>query len=83
VIFRNLLVLNNLYEVGTTYLQVFLLWMLCSELVLSFACICFVVSAHFMPFRSFSILRANLASIEKSAAGKVWFTLPGYHQGRR
>jgi len=27
-----MLVLNNLYELGTTYLQVFLLWMLCSEL---------------------------------------------------
>jgi len=63
--------LNNFFELGTTYLQAFFFWMLCSELVLSFACVYFVVSAHFMPFWSFSILRANLASIEKSAAGKV------------
>jgi len=67
-----MLVLNNSYELGTTYLQVFLLWMLCSELVLSFACIYFVVSGHFMPFWGLSSLRANLASTEKSAAGKVF-----------
>jgi len=41
--------LNNLYKLGTTYLQVFLLWMLCSELFLSFACVYFVVTGHFMP----------------------------------
>jgi len=29
-----MLVLNKLFELGTTYLQVFLLWMLCSELFL-------------------------------------------------
>jgi len=69
-----LVVLNNLYELGATYLQVFLPWMLCSEPVLSFVCVYFVVSAHFMPFRGFSILRANLASIEKSAAGKIGLT---------
>jgi len=69
---KNLLVLNNLYELGATYLKVFLLWMLCSEPVLPIACVYFVVSAHFMPFLGFSVLRANLASIEKSAAGKVF-----------
>jgi len=63
-----MLVLNNSYELGTTYLEVFLLWMLCSELVLSFASVYFVVTGHFMPFWSISILRANLASNEKSAA---------------
>jgi len=76
LILKNLLVLNNLYELGATYLQAFLLWMLCSEPVLSFACVYFVVSAHFIPFCGLSILRANLASIEKSAAGKVGLTLP-------
>jgi len=48
--------------------------MLCSKLVLSFACLYFVVSGHLFPFRGYTILRTNLASIEKSAAGKV--TLP-------
>jgi len=57
----------------------FLLWMLCSELVLSFACVYFVVSAHFMRFWGFSILRANLASIETSAAGTVGLTLGFMH----
>jgi len=71
-----LLVLNNLYEFGATYLQVFLPWMLCSEPVLSFACVYFVVSPHFMPFWGFSILHANLAPIDKIAAGKVG--LPTY-----
>jgi len=65
-----MLVLNNSYELATTYLQVFLLWMFCSELVLSFACIYFVVTGHFIPISGLSILRANLASTEKSAAGK-------------
>ena len=73
-----MLVLNNSYELGTTYMQVFLLWILCSELVLSFACIYFVVTGHFMPFWGLSILRANLASTEKSAAGKVGLTLLRY-----
>ena len=41
----------------------FLLWMLCSEPVLSFACVYFVVSAHFTPFWGFGIVRANVASI--------------------
>jgi len=40
--------LNNFYELGTTYLPVFFFWVLCSELVVSFACVDFVVSAHFM-----------------------------------
>ena len=62
---KNLLVLNNLYELGATYLKVFLLWMLCSEPVLSIACVYFVVSADFMPFLGFLVLRTNLASIEK------------------
>jgi len=44
-----MLVLNNLYELGTTYLQVFMLKMLCSELVLSFTWVYFVVIGHFMP----------------------------------
>jgi len=45
--------------------------------VLSFACVYFVVTGHFMPLWGLSILRANLASIEKSAAGKVGLlTLP-------
>jgi len=44
-----MLVLNNSYELAATYLQVFLHWMFCSELVLSFACVCFVVAGHFMP----------------------------------
>jgi len=47
-----MLVLNNSYELGTTYLQDFLLWMFCSELV-SFACVYFVVTGHFMPFQVF------------------------------
>jgi len=72
-----MLVLNNSYELGTTYLQVFFLWMFCSEFVVSFACVYFVVRGHFMPllfevFRgNLAILRGNLASTEKSAAGKV------------
>ena len=45
-----MLAFNNSYELGTIYLQVFLLWMLCSELVLSVACVYFVVTGHFMPF---------------------------------
>ena len=44
-----MLVLNNSYELATTYLQVFLLWMFCSELVVSFACIYFVVTGQFIP----------------------------------
>jgi len=53
----------------------FLLWMFCSELV-SFACVFFCVTGHFIPFLGLLILRANLASTEKSAAGKVGLTLP-------
>jgi len=60
-----MLVLNNSYELGTTYLRFFFLWMFCSELVVSFACVYFVVTGHFMPFLGLSILRANLASTEK------------------
>jgi len=41
-------VLNNSYELATTYLQVFLLWMFFSELVLSFACVYLVVTGHFI-----------------------------------
>jgi len=75
LIFKSMLVLNNSYELGATYLQVFLLWMFCSELV-SFACVYFVVTGHFMPFSGLSILSAKLASTEKSAAGEVGLTLP-------
>ena len=57
----------------------FLLWMFCSELVLSFACVYFVITGHFLPVWGLSILRANLESTEKSAAGKVGLTLPWYH----
>jgi len=71
-----MLVLNNSYELTATYLQVFLLWMFCSELVLSFACVYFVVTGHFMPVWGLSILRANLASTVKSAVGNVGLTLP-------
>jgi len=39
--------------------------MFCSELVVSFACVYFVVTGHFMPFSGLSILLANLASTEK------------------
>ena len=69
-----MLVLNNSYELATTYLQVFLPWMFWSELVVSFACVYFVVTGHFIPVWGLSILRANLASTDKSVAGKV--TLP-------
>ena len=44
-----MLVLNNSYELAATYLQVFLLWIFCSELVLSLACVYFVVTGHFIP----------------------------------
>ena len=71
-----MLVLSSSYELATTYLQVFLPWMFCSELVLSFACVYFVITGHFLPVWGFSILRPNLASTEKSAAGKVGLTLP-------
>jgi len=50
--------------------------MFCSELVVSFACVYFVVTGHFMPFSGLSILLANLASTEKSATGKVGLTSP-------
>jgi len=50
--------------------------MFCSELVLSFSCVYFVVTGHFIPVWSLSILRAYLASTVKSAAGKVGLTLP-------
>jgi len=66
-----MLVLNNSYELSATYLQVFLLWMFFSQLVLSFPCVYFVVTGHFMPVWGLSILRANLASTEKSTAEKV------------
>jgi len=71
-----MLALSSSCELATTYLQVFLLWMFCSELVLSFACVYFVITGHFLPVGGLSILRANLASTEKSAAGKVGLTLP-------
>ena len=71
-----MLVSNNSYELATTYLQVFLHWMFCSELVLSYSCFYFVVTCHFIPVWGPSILRANLSSTEKSAAGKVGLTLP-------
>jgi len=64
-----MLVLNNSSELGTTYLQVFLLWMVCSELALSFDCFHFVVTGNFMPFWGLSILRGNLVSTEKSEWG--------------
>jgi len=54
----------------------FLHWMFCSELVLSFACVCLVGTGHFIPLWGLSISRSNLASTEKSAAGKVGLTLP-------
>ena len=76
-----MLVLNNSHELATTYLQVFLLWMFCSELVLSFACVYFVVTGHFIPVWGLSILRANLASTEKSAAGKLGLTQCCQHCG--
>ena len=60
-----MLVLNNSYELGTTYLRFFFLWMFCSELVVSFACVYFVVTGDFMPLSGLSIFRANLASTEK------------------
>jgi len=50
LILKNLLVLNNLYELGATCLQVFLLRMMCSEPVLSFTCVYFVLSAYFTSF---------------------------------
>jgi len=53
--------------------------MFCSELVLSFACVCFAVIGHFILLWGLSILRANLASTEKSAAWKVGLTLPRPH----
>ena len=74
-----MLALSSSYELATTYLQVFLLWMFCSELVLSFACVNFVITGHFLPVGGLSILRANLASTEKSAAGKVGLTLPRFN----
>jgi len=43
----------------------FFFWMLCSEFILSFACIYFFLSPHLIPFFRFSLLRPNLASIEK------------------
>jgi len=52
--------------------------MLCSELFVSFSCVYFVISPQFKPFWDFTISRTNLASIEKSAAGKVGLTLPRY-----
>jgi len=66
LILKNLLVLNNLYELGATYLQVFF----AVDVMFRTCCVYFVVSAHFIPFWGFSILRANLASIDKSAAEK-------------
>ena len=71
-----MLALSSSYELATTYLQVFLLWMFCSELVHSFSCVYFVITGHFLRVEGVSILRANLASTEKSAAGKVGLTLP-------
>jgi len=52
--------------------------MLCSELFVSFSFVYFVISPQFKPFWDFTISRTNLASIEKSAAGKVGLTLPRY-----
>jgi len=73
-----MLALSSSYELATTYLQVYLLWMFCSEPVLSFACVYFVITGHFLPVWGLSILRANLASTEKTAAGKVGLTSPRY-----
>jgi len=44
-----MLALSSSYELATTYLQVVLLWMFCSKLVLSFACVYFVITGHFLP----------------------------------
>ena len=46
LIFKKWLVLNNFYELGTTYLLVLFFWILCAELVLSFACVYFVVPSR-------------------------------------
>ena len=65
-----MLALSSSYELATAYLQVFLLWMFCSELVLSFSCVCFVITGHFLRVEGVSILRANLASTEKKCGWK-------------
>ena len=48
-----MLALSSSYELATTYLQVYLLWVFCSELVLSFACVYFVITGHFSLFDVF------------------------------
>ena len=69
-----MLVLNNSYELGTTYLQVFFLWMFCSELVVSFACVYFVVRGHFMPllFEVFQFYARSSLPLKK-----VWLEKSG------
>jgi len=60
-----MLSLNNSVWACYNIFPSFLLWMFCSELVLSFACVYFVVTGHSIPVWGLSILRANLASTEK------------------
>jgi len=56
----------------------FFFWLLCLELVLSFACFYFLVSPHFIPFEAFQFILSNLAYIEKNAAGNAALTLLRY-----
>jgi len=67
-----MLVLNNSCELGTTYLQVFLLWMLFSFICLRLFCRNRSFYAFLSSFKFTCESRINW----KSAAGKVGLTLP-------
>jgi len=76
-----MLVLNNSYELAETYLQVFLLWMFCSELVLSCPCVYFDVTGHFIPvLRSQSYARTShpLKKVRLEKSGSLYL---GHSQG--
>ena len=60
-----MLALSSSYELATTYLQVFLLWMFCSERVLSFACVYFVITGHFLPVWGLSIYSRTSHPLKK------------------
>ena len=62
-----MLVLNNSYELGTTYLQVFLLWMFCSELV-SFACVYFVITVEMARAANSPVFGPSVTVLKQSAS---------------
>jgi len=73
-----MLVLNNSYELGTIYLQVFVPWMLCSELAVYL--LAFILSQQVILclFEVFQFYARTSHPLKKSAAGKVGSLYLGY-----